>query len=34
MKGGCIVESGTHAQLVHANGDYAALYHAQVEWAK
>ena len=34
MKDGCIVESGTHAQLVRANGNYAALYHAQVEWTR
>ena len=32
MKDGCVVENGTHADLVRANGDYAALYHAQVEW--
>ncbi|KAI9568052.1 P-loop containing nucleoside triphosphate hydrolase protein [Boletus coccyginus] len=30
MKDGCVVESGTHAQLVRANsGAYATLYHAQ-----
>ncbi|KAF8447161.1 P-loop containing nucleoside triphosphate hydrolase protein [Boletus edulis BED1] len=31
MKDGSVVENGTHAELVHANGPYAALYHAQVE---
>ncbi|KAG6371979.1 P-loop containing nucleoside triphosphate hydrolase protein [Boletus reticuloceps] len=31
MKDGSVVENGTHAELVRANGSYAALYHAQVE---
>lgn len=31
MKDGCVVESGTHTDLVRADGEYAALYHAQVE---
>ncbi|KAH0826869.1 P-loop containing nucleoside triphosphate hydrolase protein [Lanmaoa asiatica] len=31
MKDGCVVENGTHAELVRVDGDYAALYHAQAE---
>jgi ABC-type multidrug transport system fused ATPase/permease subunit len=29
LDAGCIVEQGTHAELLERNGKYAALYHLQ-----
>jgi len=30
MKDGCVVERGTHHQLIEGDGEYAKLYNAQV----
>lgn len=32
FKDGCIVENGTHAQLIAQNGEYARLYREQSKW--
>lgn len=31
MKDGCVIESGTHDQLIRQNGEYAKLYRSQME---
>ncbi|MDR0670552.1 MAG: ATP-binding cassette domain-containing protein, partial [Treponema sp.] len=32
MNGGRIVETGTHADLIKAGGEYARLYNSQAKW--
>lgn len=32
FRNGTIIESGTHQELMHLNGYYAELYHAQAQW--
>jgi ATP-binding cassette subfamily B protein len=34
LEGGCILERGTHAELLQSNGRYAALYQLQMEGAR
>ena len=32
FKDGCVIENGSHQELMEQKGEYARMYQAQAEW--